>query len=97
MKIWMIFQDQDDCAKRLVCEVQAKASRGQLMTETEKILVASFPGQQKQMRGEGEGTQFNLAAMLGRKVNSVWLPWFSSVNSRVLVRQSAVRENLPAV
>ena len=37
--MWMIVnQDQDDCSKRLLCELNAKAAAGESLTENEELI-----------------------------------------------------------
>ena len=39
-EVWendMIFKDQDDCSKRLVCELNAWRSAGRALSETEEV------------------------------------------------------------
>ena len=40
----MVFKDQDDCSKRLICELNAKAAEEKRLTETEE-LIAQVEGQ----------------------------------------------------
>ena len=34
----MVFKDQDDCSKRLLCELNAKEAEGRKLTETEGLI-----------------------------------------------------------
>jgi len=68
--IWendMIYKDQDDCSKRLLCEINAKRASGQTLTESESILADSF-GKDNNLNVEAETLEFDIAAVLGRQV-----------------------------
>ena len=58
---------QDDCSKRLLCELNAKASEGKRLTETEEVLANSF-GKRNNLDVGAETLEFDVAAVLGRKV-----------------------------
>merc|ERR1719187_394631 len=69
-KIWendMIYKDQDDCSKRLLCELNAKKASGQGMSEHEIILARAF-GEDNNLDVGAETLEFDIAAVLGRKV-----------------------------
>jgi len=71
--IWqndMIFKDQDDCSKRLLCELNAKMAEGNTLTETEEVLANAF-GKQNKLDVGSETLEFDVAAVLGRKVGKL--------------------------
>ena len=71
--IWqndMIFKDQDDCSKRLLCELNAKMAEGNTLTETEEVLANAF-GKQNKLDVGSETLEFDVAAVLGRKVRNL--------------------------
>jgi len=63
----MIFKDQDDCSKRVLCELNAKKAQGQVMSETESILIDAF-GTDNNLDIGAETLEFDIAAVLGRKI-----------------------------
>merc|ERR1712176_1565528 len=68
--IWendMIYKDQDDCSKRLICELNAKASKGQALTQSEAIIANAF-GKNNDLNVGSETLEFDIAAVLGKKV-----------------------------
>jgi len=71
--IWqndMIYKDQDDCSKRLLCELNAKAAEGNRLTENEEILANAF-GKRNNLDVGAETLEFDVAAVLGRKVGKL--------------------------
>ena len=69
--IWqndMIFKDQDDCSKRLICELNTKRSRGKALSDTETIIADSF-GSSNELDVAQLSLPFDIAAVLGREVN----------------------------
>ena len=69
--IWqndMIYKDQDDCSKRLLCELNAKRAEGKTLTDTEEVLADAF-GKQDNLDVGVETLEFDVAAVLGRKVS----------------------------
>ena len=61
-------QDQDDCSKRLLCELNAKkASSLTGMTENEEIIASSY-GKTDSIDINAESLEFDIAAVLGRVV-----------------------------
>jgi len=71
-KIWqndMVFKDQDDCSKRLVCELNAMRSEGQLLTEHEEVLADAF-GNGGELDIGKDSLEFDMAAVLGKEVGS---------------------------
>ena len=62
-----IFNFQDDCSKRLLCELNAKAAEGGRLTETEEVLANAF-GKRNNLDVGAETLEFDVAAVLGRKV-----------------------------
>merc|ERR1711892_816241 len=68
-QVWandMVYKDQDDCSKRLLCELNAKLIGGKWLTENERIIANSF-GQNNEIDIAAETLDFNLAAVLGKK------------------------------
>ena len=61
------FQDQDDCSKRLLCELNAKKAGGETITDNEKIIAASY-GKTDSIDINAESLEFDIAAVLGRVV-----------------------------
>merc|ERR1712130_407090 len=71
--IWqndMIYKDQDDCSKRLLCELNAMAAEGKRLTETEEVLANAF-GKRNNLDVGAETLEFDVAAVLGRKVGKL--------------------------
>merc|ERR1712154_415842 len=71
-QIWqndMVFKDQDDCSKRLVCELNAMRSDGQLLTEHEEVLADAF-GNGGELDVGKDSLEFDMAAVLGKEVGS---------------------------
>merc|ERR1719187_622322 len=69
-EVWdndMIYKDQDDCSKRLLCELNAKSARGQALTESESLIADAF-GKDNDLNVGAETLEFDIAAVLGRKV-----------------------------
>merc|ERR1712106_605622 len=68
-QVWandMVYKDQDDCSKRLLCELNAKLIGGKWLTENERIIANSF-GQNNEIDVAAETLDFDLAAVLGKK------------------------------
>merc|ERR1712117_540180 len=68
--IWqndMIFKDQDDCSKRLICELNNKKRSGKSLTDTEIIIADAF-GSSNELDVADLALPFNIAAVLGREV-----------------------------
>ena len=61
---------QDDCSKRLLCELNAKAAEGNRLTENEEILANAF-GKRNNLDVGAETLEFDVAAVLGRKVHAI--------------------------
>ena len=61
---------QDDCSKRLLCELNAKAAEGNRLTENEEILANAF-GKRNNLDVGAETLEFDVAAVLGRKVRAI--------------------------
>ena len=73
--IWqndMIFKDQDDCSKRLICELNSRRREGKSLTETEAVIADTF-GTTNELDVADLSLPFNIAAVLGREVT----PWKS--------------------
>ena len=69
-QIWlndMTFKDQDDCSKRLVCELNAMRSGGEKLSENAEVLADVFGNSGDLDIGE-DSLEFDLAAVLGREV-----------------------------
>ena len=74
--IWqndMIFKDQDDCSKMLVCELNRLRSEGKELSETEKIIADAF-GNGEEMDVAKLSLAFDIAALLGKAVKFIWEP-----------------------
>ena len=72
-EVWandMVYKDQDDCSKRLLCELNAKQVEGKWLTENERIIANSF-GQNNEIDIAAETLEFDLAAVLGKKVGRI--------------------------
>jgi len=68
-QVWandMVYKDQDDCSKRLLCELNANLVAGRWLTENERIIANSF-GQNNEIDIAAETLDFDLAAVLGKK------------------------------
>merc|ERR1712117_80514 len=68
-QIWqndMVFKDQDDCSKRLVCELNAMRRTGKVLSQNEEILADAF-GKSDLDVGK-DSLEFDIAAVLGREV-----------------------------
>ena len=68
--IWqndMIFKDQDDCSKMLVCELNKMRSEGKELSETETIIADAF-GSGDEMDVAKLSLAFDIAALLGKAV-----------------------------
>merc|ERR1711892_262977 len=69
-QIWqndMVFKDQDDCSKRLVCELNAMRSEGKVLSEHEEVLADAF-GNTGELDVGKDSLEFDIAAVLGREV-----------------------------
>jgi len=67
-EVWendMIFKDQDDCSKRLLCELNAMRKEGKTLSEDAKVLADSF-GSGSNLDIGAETLEFDIAAVLGR-------------------------------
>ena len=72
-QVWandMVFKDQDDCSKRLLCELNARLVDGEELTENEKIIADSF-GKNNNIEIGEETLAFDLAAVLGKTVSII--------------------------
>ena len=68
--IWqndMIFKDQDDCSKMLVCELNRMRSEGKELSEMETIIADAF-GNGEEMDVAKLSLAFDIAALLGKAV-----------------------------
>merc|ERR1719438_286041 len=61
------FKDQDDCSKRLICELNTKRSSGKTLSDTEAIIADSF-GSSNELDVAQLSLPFDIAAVLGREV-----------------------------
>ena len=58
-------------SKRLLCELNAKQVEGKWLTENERIIANSF-GQNSDIDIAAETLEFDLAAVLGKKVGQIF-------------------------
>merc|ERR1711936_1403891 len=68
-QVWandMVYKDQDDCSKRLLCELNAKLVEGKWLSENERIIANSF-GEDNEIDLAAETLVFDLAAVMGKK------------------------------
>merc|ERR1711936_688577 len=68
-QVWandMVYKDQDDCSKRLLCELNAKLVEGKGLSENERIIANSF-GENNEIDIGAETLAFDLAAVMGRE------------------------------
>ena len=73
-EVWandMVYKDQDDCSKRLLCELNARKAEGQDLTENERIIADSF-GKNNNIDIGVETLEFDLAAILGKEVRFLY-------------------------
>ena len=73
--IWqndMIFKDQDDCSKMLVCELNTMRRDGKTLTDTETIIADAF-GSGTELDVAKLSLSFDIAAVLGREVGYILL------------------------
>merc|ERR1712150_319270 len=71
-QIWqndMVFKDQDDCSKRLVCDLNAMRSDGKVLSEHEEVLANAF-GNSGELDVGKDSLEFDIAAVLGREVGA---------------------------
>lgn len=71
--IWendMVFKDQDDCSKRLICELNAKGAEGRELTANEELIAQIF-GKGNSLDVSKESLEFDVAAVLGRKIGKL--------------------------
>ena len=69
-EIWqndMIFKDQDDCSKRLICELNTMRRNGKVLSDTETIIADAF-GISNELDVAKLSLSFDIAAVLGREV-----------------------------
>merc|ERR1719334_269998 len=68
-QVWandMVFKDQDDCSKRLLCELNARKAQGESLTDNERIIADAF-GKDNNIEIGEETLAFDLASVLGRE------------------------------
>jgi len=63
----MIFKDQDDCSKRLVCELNRMRKDGGELTENELVIADAF-GSGNELDVAKPSLAFDIAAVIGREV-----------------------------
>jgi len=61
----MIFKDQDDCSKRMLCELNARRESGEQLTDNERIIADSYGGG-GEVDINAESLEFDIAALLGK-------------------------------
>ena len=64
----MIFKDQDDCSKRLVCELNSMRRGGKELSDNELVIADAF-GQGNEMDVAKPSLAFDIAAVIGREVS----------------------------
>ena len=85
--IWqndMIFKDQDDCSKMLVCELNKLRSEGKELSETETIIADAF-GSGDEMDVAKLSLAFDIAALLGKAVRETIFVLMSILIFRLVV------------
>ena len=65
----MIFKDQDDCSKMLVCELNRMRRDGDELSESELFIADAF-GSGDELDVAKPSLAFDIAAVIGREVNS---------------------------
>jgi hypothetical protein len=73
-EVWandMVYKDQDDCSKRLLCDLNGKQVEGKWLTENERIIANSFC-KNNEIDIAAETLEFDLAAVLGKKVGRIF-------------------------
>ena len=68
----MIFKDQDDCAKRLLCELNARFEAGETLTQNERIIAQSY-GKNGEVDINEESLEFDIAVLLGKIVSYAFI------------------------
>merc|ERR1712156_222332 len=66
----MIFKDQDDCSKRLLCELNAMRKEGKELSEDAEVLADAY-GAGNNLDIGAETLEFDIAAVLGRTVGKL--------------------------
>jgi len=72
-EVWendMIFKDQDDCSKRLLCELNAMRKEGKELSEDAEVLADAY-GAGNNLDIGAETLEFDIAAVLGRTVGKL--------------------------
>merc|ERR1712183_976966 len=67
-KIWqndMVYKDQDDCSKRLVCELNAMRSNGQELSDHETVF-----GNASELDIGKDSLEFDIAAVIGKEAGA---------------------------
>ena len=67
--IQICLQDQDDCSKRLLCELNAKKASGGELSDNEDIIAESY-GNNDEVDINAESLEFDIAALLGKVVST---------------------------
>ena len=60
-------QDQDDCSKMMLCQLNAKLAAGEKLTQNEVIIAESY-GKNEEVDINAESLEFDIAALLGKVV-----------------------------
>merc|ERR1712038_1727387 len=61
----MVEKDQDDCTKRLICEISSKKENGEVLTEVEEEIIGIF-GQGRAVDTSKSTANFDFAAQAGK-------------------------------
>ena len=64
----MCVQDQDDCSKMMLCQLNAKRSSGETLSQNEKIIADAY-GKDEEVDINAESLEFDIAALLGKVVS----------------------------
>ena len=61
-------QDQDDCSKMMLCQLNAKRATGETLSQNEAIIADSY-GKGDEVDINAESLEFDIAALLGKVVS----------------------------
>lgn len=61
----MIYKDQDDCSKMMLCQLNAKLATGEKLSQNEVIIAESY-GKDEEVDINAESLEFDIAALLGK-------------------------------
>lgn len=64
----MCVQDQDDCSKMMLCQLNAKLAAGETLSQNEVIIADSY-GKDEEVDINAESLEFDIAALLGKVVS----------------------------